>query len=259
MRISVVTVCFNAAATIRDTLESVAAQEHADVEHIVIDGASRDGTSEIVRQFGAHVAHFVSEPDAGIYDGMNKGLARATGDVVAFLNADDMYCSPKVLSRVAAVLSSPDLDACYANLFYVDRSDVSRVVRVWRSRPYQPGLFKKGWMPAHPTLFVRRAVFERFGAFDLQYRQQADFDLAMRFLEIGRIRTKFVPEFWVRMRAGGVSNRDLRSVLRGNREAWAICRKNGLAVPPWFVLTKILSRVPQFLRGPASQFPGLPH
>jgi glycosyltransferase involved in cell wall biosynthesis len=178
---------------------------------------------------------------------MNKGLALATGEVIAFLNADDVYTTPSVLTRVAATMQDETLDACYANLVYVDRTDTSRVTRVWRSRKFIPGLFRSGWMPAHPTLFVRKRVFDEQGNFDIRFRQQADFDLTMRFFEFGRIRSKFVPEFWVRMRAGGVSNRSLRGVLRGNREAWNICKKNGLRVPPWFILTKIGSRLSQFL------------
>ena len=248
MRITVITVAFNAADTIVDTLESVAAQTHSEVEHVVIDGGSRDGTIELIRAHGTHVATLVSEPDRGLYDAMNKGLQRATGEVIAFLNADDVYAHPNVLSRVAEVMSGePELDACYANLVYVDRADTTRVVRVWRSRDYVPGLFRTGWMPAHPTLFVRRRVFDAHGTFDLQFRQQSDFDLTMRMFELGAIRSRFVPEFWVRMRAGGVSNRSLGAVLRGNYEAWRICKKNGLDVPPWFVLTKIASRFSQFL------------
>lgn len=247
MRISVVTVSFNATATISETLQSVAEQTHDDVEHIVVDGASGDGTADLVRRTGTRVARLVSEPDRGLYDAMNKGIALATGDVIAFLNADDVYTHPHVLSRVAEVLADPTLDACYANLVYVDRQDVSRVVRVWRSRAFRPGLFARGWMPAHPTLFVRREVFARLGSFDLTFRRQADFDLAMRFFEFGHIRSQFVPEFWVRMRAGGVSNNSLLGVLRGNLEADRICRKNGLHVPPWFMLAKVLSRLGQFM------------
>jgi glycosyltransferase involved in cell wall biosynthesis len=248
MRISIVTVCFNAAATVVETLRSVEGQTHSDFEHIVIDGASTDGSVELIRQHASRrVTHFISEPDRGLYDAMNKGIALATGDVIAFLNADDVYTSEHVLARVAEVLANPRLDACYANLYYVDPTDTRRVVRVWRSRPFRPGLFARGWMPAHPTLFVRARVFRELGGFDIAFRQQSDFDLALRFFELGGIRSHFVPEFWVRMRAGGVSNRSVRGVWRGNQEAWRICRKNKLAVPPWFVLTKVGSRLQQFL------------
>jgi glycosyltransferase involved in cell wall biosynthesis len=256
VRISVITVCFNAAKTIVETLNSVAAQGHPDVEHIVVDGGSSDGTAELVRQRGTRVARLLSEPDRGLYDAMNKGLALASGELIAFLNADDTYTHPNVLAQVARVMEDPDLDACYANLYYVDPQDVTRVVRVWRSRDFVPGSFRRGWMVAHPTFFVRRRIFEQHGNFDLRFRQQSDFDLALRFFELARIRTRFVPEFWVRMRAGGISNRSVGSVLRGNREAVAICKKNGLKVAPWFVLTKIGSRLTQFLPGQLPAAPG---
>jgi glycosyltransferase involved in cell wall biosynthesis len=248
MRISVITVSFNAASTIAETLHSVAEQSHADVEHIVVDGASTDGTPELVRREGKRVAELISEPDRGLYDGMNKGVARATGDMIAFLNADDIYAHPHVLSRVAEIMAAtPTLDACYADLVFVARDDTSRAVRVLHSRKYQPGLFERGWMPPHPTLFVRRQVFERMGDFDIAYPRQADFDLALRFFVHGGLRARYAPEYWVRMRAGGISNGSVRGVWLGNLEAVAICKKNGLQVPPWFMLTKIGSRLVQFM------------
>lgn len=246
MKISVITVCYNAADTLGDTLDSVAAQTYRDIEHIVIDGGSTDGTTGVLKAKGQRVAIWHSEPDRGIYDAMNKGLALATGEVIGFLNADDVYHHAGVVSRIAEVMADPELDACYANLYYVDRKRTDIVKRVWQSRDYEPGLCARGWMPAHPTFYVRRSVYERFGDFDLNYRLQADFDLTMRFLEVHRIHTRFVPEFWVRMRMGGMSNNSIRNVIKGNWEAYMACRKNGLRVPPWFMITKVLSRFRQF-------------
>ena len=248
MKISVITVCYNAADTIEETLESVVAQSHIDVEHIVIDGASTDNTLKIVERYADMLAHVLSEPDRGVYDAMNKGLALASGEVVGFLNADDVYMHPDVLAEVAATLADPTLDACYADLVYVDRVQTHRVVRHWTSRDYTPGLFEKGWMPAHPTFFVRKSVYEKWGGFNLRYRLQADFELALRFICVHGIRTRYVPDIWVRMRMGGMSNNSLRNMISGNIEAHSACRANGLSVPPWFILTKILSRVPQFIR-----------
>ncbi len=247
MKVSIITVCFNAAKTLGDTLDSVASQDHPAIEHIVVDGGSRDGTAEVVRSRGRHLAAFVSERDRGIYDAMNKGLALASGDVVGFLNADDVFTHGGVVGRIAETLADPDLDACYANLYFVDpeRSDVIR--RVWRSRDYEPGLCaRRGWMPAHPTFYARREVYQRYGGFNLDYSLQSDFDMALRLLDIHRIRTRFVPEFWVRMRMGGASNASLGNVVRGNLEAWRACRSNGIAVPPWFILVKLASRLGQF-------------
>lgn len=247
MKISVITVCFNSARTLGDTLQSVAAQDYPDVEHIVIDGGSTDDTPDVMRRFGGHVATYVSERDRGIYDAMNKGLARATGDVVGFLNSDDVYTHAGVLTRIASVMEDPELDACYANLYFVDplRQDVIR--RVWRSRDYEPGLCaRRGWMPAHPTFYARRGLYERHGGFNLDYSLQADFDMALRLLDIHGIRARFVPEFWVRMRMGGASNASIRNVLRGNLQAWRACRSHNIRVPPWFILTKLASRLNQF-------------
>ncbi len=248
MKISIITVAYNAVSTITDTLRSVAAQSHPEIEHIVVDGASTDGTLEIIERNGKRIAQLISEPDQGVYDAMNKGLHLAMGEVVGFLNADDVYMHPEVLAKVAATMADPTLDACYADLVYVDRLQTNNVVRHWTSQDYVPGLFEKGWMPAHPTFFVRKSVYEKFGGFNLHYRLQADFELALRFMCIHDIQTRYVPEIWVRMRMGGMSNNSIRNMIRGNLEAYAACRANGLSVPPWFILTKVLSRVPQFIR-----------
>lgn len=246
MKISIITVCYNSARTLGDTLDSVAAQDHPDIEHIVIDGASQDATPEVLRQHGAHLARCVSEPDRGIYDAMNKGLALATGEVVGFLNSDDVFVHAGVVSRIAAVMADPQLDACHANLYFVDPEHADVIRRVWRSREHVPGLCAKGWMPAHPTFYARRQCYLQHGGFDLRYRLQADFDVALRLLDIHRIRSRFVPEFWVRMRMGGASNASIGNVIRGNLEAWRACRNNNIAVPPWFIVTKVLSRLGQF-------------
>lgn len=246
MKISIITVCFDAADTIADTLQSVTQQDYSDIEHIVVDGGSRDGTQDKVLFHGGRVSRFVSEPDRGVYDGMNKGLALATGDVVAFLNADDIYADRGIISRVADLFTDSQLDACYADLVYVERANRERVVRWWRSRDFRPGLFRRGWMPAHPTLFVRRQVLLDSGGFDLRFRLQSDFDLTMRLFELQRIRSRYVPEVWVHMREGGMSNANWRNVVRGNLEALRSCWKNGLYVGPWFVVVKVLSRLRQF-------------
>lgn len=248
MKISVVTAAYNAVGTIQETIDAVARQTYQDREHIVIDGASRDGTAALLERNRALLAHCVSEPDHGVYDAMNKGLALAMGDVVAFLNADDVYISSHVLERVAGIMADPEVAGCYANLFFVKQDDVSQIVREMRSRPYKPGLFERGWMPPHPTLFVRRELLQKLGGFDLQFTLQSDFDLAIRFFQAQGSRIRYVDETWVRMRMGGLSNRSWRHVMRGNLEAYAACRKNGLKVMPWFPVQKILSRVPEFLR-----------
>lgn len=251
MKITVITTVFNAVTTIEDTIQSVVEQNHPDIEHIVIDGESTDGTLGIVNNYRACVAKVVSEPDMGIYDGMNKGLRLATGDIIGFLNADDVYAHGSVLKRVAEVMSEPKVDACYADLVYVDNEDPRRVVRYWKSQSYKDGLFQKGWMPAHPTFFVRRKVYERYGGFDLSYPRQSDFELTMRFLHIHRIKAVYVPEIFVHMRTGGLSNSSWRGVLQGNLEAYRASKKHIPGTTPFFIIRKILSRFPQYFIRPS--------
>ena len=251
MKISVITVALNSAATIEETILSVHRQAHAEREHIVIDGGSRDGTLDLIDRHRQKFAVCISGPDAGIFDAMNKGLALASGDIVGFLNADDVYADDQVLTHVADAFRDPAVDAVYADLVYVDRFKPARVVRYWQSGDFRPGAFARGWMPAHPTFYVRREVYARLGGFNLQYRLQGDFELTLRFLEVHRIRARHVAEIWVRMRTGGASNRNWRDVLRGNFEAYRAARAHGLKVTPFFVLRKILSRLPQFFARPA--------
>lgn len=256
MKISIITVCYNAADTIGETLDSVADQTYQDIEHIVIDGGSTDGTGAVLKAKGRRVAIWRSEPDRGIYDAMNKGILLATGDVVGMLNADDIYADETVLEQVAVIFSDPAVDACYADLVYVSADDPTKVRRYWRSCSYREGLFERGWMPAHPTFFVRRRVYEEHGLFDTQFKLQSDFELTMRFINVQRIKTEYMPRIWVRMRMGGVSNRSIRNVMRGNIEAYKACRKHRIKVSPLFFLMKIASRIPQFFtRPPAGSGP----
>lgn len=249
MKISIITVCFNGASTIEETILSVAAQQYPNKEHLIIDGASTDGTTEILRRH-QDVVRWISEPDHGIYDAMNKGIAMASGEIIGTLNADDIYADDTVLSQVAEVFSDPAVEACFADLVYVDKHDPGKIVRYWESRPYKAGLFERGWMPAHPTFFVRRRLYEQFGKFDLNFPRQADFELTMRFLNVHGAKSVYIPRIWVKMRMGGISNNSIAGVIKGNIEAWRACRKHKLDVGPFFVLTKILSRIPQFFSRP---------
>jgi len=217
MKISIITVCYNSADTIADTIASVASQQYKDKEHIIVDGASRDSTMDIVKSAGS-ITRYISEPDKGIYDGMNKGLKLATGDVIGLLNADDFYADDTVLTQVAEAFKKPNIQACFANLVYVDQHDTSRVVRYWKSRPYQQGLFKSGWMPAHPTFFVRKEVYEQYGLFDLSYKIAADFELLFRFIEQKNITTAYIDNVLVHMRTGGTTNKNLKNIWVQNKE-----------------------------------------
>lgn len=247
LTISVVTAVRNAAATIGGCLDSVAAQR-GPTEHIVVDGASDDGTVELVRARGGSVARFVSEPDRGLYEAMNKGVALAGGDIVGTLNADDLYADAQVLERVRGVFENADILACYGDLDYVDARHPERVVRRWRSGSGTPGKIYRGWMPPHPTFFVRREVYGRCGVFNTGLGTAADYELMLRFLLKHGIRAAYIPAVLVRMRSGGVSNRSLGHRLRAHemdRLAWKV---NGLEPHPWTLPLKPLRKLGQFFR-----------
>ncbi|MGJ7543066.1 glycosyltransferase family 2 protein [Variovorax sp. LT1R16] len=253
MKISIITVCYNSAATIGFTLESVAAQTYKNVEHIVIDGGSKDDTLGVIARQGKHVARVVSEPDKGIYDAMNKGLALATGEVIGFINADDFYASPTVLEKIAHAFETTSTDSCYGDLCYVGQEDTTQIVRYWKSSEFRPRAFEAGWCPPHPTFFVKKSVYERFGGFNLEYAVAADVELMARFLEVKKISYRYIPEVLVKMRMGGVSNRSVRGVLRQNVEVKKALLSLGLRFSYLkFFLNKLISRSLQFIRRPQS-------
>lgn len=249
-RLSVVTVCRNSIGTIADALASVASQQDADVEHIVIDGSSTDGTAAFLESRRQQLAKLVIEPDAGLYDAMNKGIAAATGDFLGFLNADDVYADAGVLAGVASTLQATGCDAAHGDLLYVSGSNPDKVVRYWRSKPYRPGMFEAGWHPAHPTLFVRTGLLKELGGFDTQFRYHADFDLMVRLFIERRISSAYIPRVMVRMRTGGQSNRSIANIVRGNRESYRIARRAGVAGSPLWFARKLWYRLPQFVRRP---------
>ena len=252
MKITLITVCFNSAAHIASVLRSVDSQTWPELEHLIIDGGSLDGTLRIIEAHPQPWRRVVSEPDNGIYDAMNKGLGLASGDVVGFINSDDFYASTGVIARVANVFSDPTIDACYGDLCYVKRDDTRTVVRYWQSSAFSPGLFEHGWCPPHPTLFVRRRVFERFGAFDLRFKIAADTELMARFLEVHRIKARYLPHVLVIMRMGGTTNRSWSNILLQNREIWRALKDHGLRPSLiGFVTRKLWSRGRQFVNRPA--------
>ena len=247
MKISVITVVRNAETTIADTLFSVASQSYVDIEHIVIDGASTDNTLSVIESLKQTIDIFISEPDSGIYDAMNKGIMRATGDVIGFLNADDVYQDSSVLEQVAGAHADADIDACYADLVYVDQQDLTKVIRDWRSRDYTQGLSFKGWMPAHPTFYVKKTVFDNVGLFNTKLVYQSDLEFCARAFEIHKIKSCYINSLWVRMRVGGVTNNRYTDILKGNWESYKALRKLGLSTNPiHFFMLKWGSKIPQF-------------
>jgi glycosyltransferase involved in cell wall biosynthesis len=228
MKITVITVCYNSAKTIGETLQSVRDQTYENIEHIVVDGGSTDGTLEVVAIEGGHVVELVSEKDNGIYDAMNKGIQLATGDVVAFLNADDFYKDTEVLARVTRVMQTEQLDALYGDVEFFRPGQQNSVARRYNSGRFTAGRLGWGWMPAHPALFVRRALFDRYGMFRTDYRIAGDFEFIARVFKHPELRHRHLPESLVRMQLGGISTSGWRATLQLNREMMRACRENSI-------------------------------
>jgi glycosyltransferase involved in cell wall biosynthesis len=246
MKISVITVCFNSAATISDTLRSVVDQTHPDVEHVIVDGGSRDDTVELAHTLGRSGKIIISEPDQGIYDAMNKGLRLATGDLIGFLNADDMYAANDVLARVGALMQQGGLDALYGDTEFVRPSNLNKPIRRYRSDRFRPDRIAWGWMPAHPALFLKRQVFDRYGSFRKDYRIAGDFELVARIFHSGELVYQHIPEVLVRMRTGGISTGGFRSTLLLNQEVLRACRENGISSNWLKLLSKYPSKLAEF-------------
>ena len=247
MKVSIITISFNSAATIEDTIRSVVAQDYPNLEYIIVDGNSKDGTQEIVNRYQSSITQFVSEPDKGIYDGMNKGLKLATGDIIGILNSDDIYEDASVISDMVKLFESSHCKAAYADLVYVDRIDTSKVTRYWKSGAYKAGAFRKGWMPPHPTFFVRKSVYDQFGYFNLSLKSAADYEIMLRFIHKHQIRLGYLPQIITKMRVGGQSNISIKNRIRANiedRKAWEI---NGLKPGVFTLIRKPLSKVRQFI------------
>ena len=246
IKISVITAVFNSRETISAALDSVLGQSGANVELVVIDGGSTDGTLEILRSYADRLSVLVSEPDGGIYDALNKGIQRSSGDVLGFLHSDDLFADAGVLSRIAAAFADPGVGAVYGDLLYVRKDNPDQAVRYWRSGAFSDRRLGWGWMPPHPTLYVRRDLYERHGLFDTSFRIAADYDFVLRLLGKGRVGVHYLPEVLVKMRMGGVSNRSLRNLLRKSSEDLKALKKNN--VGGWGALIwKNLSKLPQFL------------
>ena len=228
LKISIVTATYNREKTIADAVNSLRRQCHGEYEHLIQDGGSTDSTLDIVNRMADERTRLVSESDTGIYDALNRGIRRASGDIIGLIHSDDFFASDSVLEKIATSFADPEIDGIYGDLQYVSASDPGRVVRHWRAGPYSPELLKRGWMPPHPTLYLRREVFERWGYYDTSYQIAADYEAMLRWLVHGKIRLAYIPEVLVKMRVGGESNRSLGRILRKSREDYRAIRSNGV-------------------------------
>lgn len=231
MKISIITVTYNSVSTLRDTMASVLAQTYQDIEYIVVDGASKDGTVDVIRefepQFGGRM-RWISEKDTGLYDAMNKGIRMATGDVVGIINSDDFYHRTDVIAKVAAAFASPEIQAVYGDIRFVNPDNLNKTVRYYSSKNFSVKRFRYGFMPAHPTFFTYKRYFEEYGYYKTNYRIAADYELLIRFLAAHHLKTKYLNMDFMKMRTGGVSTASAKNNILLNREIVRACRENGI-------------------------------
>jgi len=246
--ITVITVCYNSVSTLARALQSVKDQDWPHIEHIVVDGASSDGTLNTIARFQNDLALVISEPDKGIYDAMNKGLDHAHGEIVCFLNADDQYASPQVLTHVAQQMQAYQLDALMGDVDFFHEQAPTRTVRRYRSDRFRPNRLAWGWMPAHPALFMRRSVIERVGRFKTDYRIAGDYEFVVRAFHGHTLQYRHIPEVLVRMQMGGSSTKGWRATVLLNREVRRACLDNGLHTNMFKILSKYPLKLLEMLR-----------
>jgi glycosyltransferase involved in cell wall biosynthesis len=250
MRVSLITVAYNAERHLRHCIESVLAQDHPEIEYIIVDGASTDGTLSLIRSYGDAIAKVVSEPDQGIYDAMNKGIRLATGDLIGLINADDFYAHAQVISQVVAAFAEHKTDTIFGDLVFVEEGDLDKVVRYYPGKGFHHRKMRRGIMPPHPTFFARRGMYEQYGYFDEHYRICADFDLMLRWFYHHEVSYQHLPTIMVKMRTGGASTKGLHSTRLINREILHSLRKNGIPSNLPLIYSKYLTKIFQLVKKP---------
>ena len=246
MKISIITITYNSAKSLPRALESVQSQTYGEIEHIIVDGASTDGTKELIEAYAAahKNVHWISEPDKGIYNALNKGIHMATGDVIGFLHSDDVFYSPDSIGQIAAAFADDTVDVVYGDLQYCHGD---KVTRRWVSNTFNPCALKYGWMPPHPTLYVRRRVYQEVGEYDAWFRISADYDMVLRIFTAG-YRSRYIPQVLVKMNTGGASNKNTKARLSKTHEDYIVLKKNHVGAGYLTVACKQLRKVRQFLR-----------
>jgi len=247
MKISIITVVYNNKDFIEDCIDSVIAQSYQNIEYIIIDGNSNDGTLSVVKKYEKHISKWISESDSGIYDAMNKGIKLATGEVIGMLNSDDIYSNKNVIEHVMNLFKKMDIDGCYGDLLYVSK-DLKENVRYWKAGVYKEGKFRKGWMPPHPTFFVRKKFYEKFGGFNSDFEISADYELMLRFIEKKHLSIYYLPEIIIKMRIGGKSNKGVKNLLKKSIEDYKAWKVNNMRMSPLIMVKKPLSKIGQFFR-----------
>lgn len=247
MKVSIITSVYNNEKTIEDAIKSVLSQTYQNIEYIVVDGASKDGTVDVIKKYEDKISTFVSERDKGIYDGLNKGVSLATGDIIAFLHSDDIYADENIISEVVEHFKKTNTASIYGDLVYVDKDDTSKIFRYWKSGKYSLQKLCNGWMPPHPTFFVKKEFYDKYGKFDLAFGISADYDFMLRMLGKYKITTSYLPKVLYKMRVGGASNRSLKNIIQKSREDIKALKNNNIG-GIHTILMKNLSKIPQFLK-----------
>lgn len=255
MRITIITACYNSVDFILDCIKSVLSQTYSEIEYIIVDGNSNDGSKEVIQRYEDKIAIFSSEPDRGVYDALNKGISMASGDVIGLLHADDLFGSSQTLQYVSEVFDpakrSSDglgqIDVVYGDLVFCERHNLNRITRYWKSEPFKTHLLKRGWMPPHPTVFMRREVYRKHGFFDTQLKCSADYDYILRVFSDETLTFHYLPEVITKMRMGGISTKGFRQIIRKKAEDYRVLKRNRMPFPLWVLLLKSLTKIPQLM------------
>lgn len=248
LKVSLITITYNSESTLEHTIQSVIEQTYPDIEYIIVDGLSTDKTLSIIETYKSGISKFISEKDHGLYDALNKGISMATGDIIGIIHSDDFYTSPNVISQVVDVFKKRQVEGVYADLFYVAKDDPDKIIRKWKSGEYHHGMFLKGWMPPHPTLFVKKSCYETYGLFNLNLGSAADYEMCLRLIHKHRISLAYLPQYIIKMRVGGKSNVTLKNRIKANqndRKAWVV---NNLKPHFYTLYLKPLRKIVQFLK-----------
>lgn len=247
MKISIITATYNNEETILDTISSVVSQTYINIEHIIIDGASKDKTLSLIKENSTKIVKLISEPDNGIYDALNKGIRNATGDVIVFLHADDIFAEKTIIENAVKLFQEQQTDSIYGDLQYVSKQDTDKIIRYWKSGKFKLSKLKRGWMPPHPTFFVKKNIYNKFGKFDTNFRIAADYDIILRFLGKHKISTAYLPKVMIKMRIGGESNKSFKNIIKKMKEDVKALKKNKLG--GWHtVFLKNIIKIPQLFQ-----------
>lgn len=248
MKVTLITVTYNSSKYLEESFKSVIAQDYPNIEHIVVDGKSTDGTLDVIKKYQSHFAKWVSETDRGMYDAINKGMAMSTGDIIGVIHSDDVLASPDVISSIVKAFQEQHVDSVYGDLEYVDPDNINKIYRIWKGRPYKRSLFRNGWMPAHPTFYIKRELVQKFGGYESHYYSAADYEFMARYLYKNNVSSYYIPKLIVKMRRGGQSNSSFKTRLRANRRDYLAMKRNKIPFAFIVSILKPLSKVHQYYK-----------